>query len=77
VFFGPVVHEVNQKLPDLSLRERVVVVALVVPMVWIGLYPASFLRPMDRSVEDLLRSMVSRGANIELTAVPPSTGSGE
>ena len=82
VFFGPITHEVNPKLADPSLRERTVAVALVVPMVWIGLYPASFLRPMDRSIEDLLRGMISRGAAIELAEAPPSaalprTGSGE
>ena len=70
VFFGPVTLEVNLRLEDLSLREKVVAVALVVPMFWIGIYPASFLRPMDRSVEDLLRTMVKRGAQVELVELP-------
>ncbi len=38
--------------------------ALVVPMVWIGVYPAHFLRPMDRSVDALLQTMRQRGASI-------------
>jgi NADH-quinone oxidoreductase subunit M len=62
VFFGPVVHEVNRRLADLSPRERLVAAALAVPMIWIGVYPATFLRPMDRSVIDLLRTMDRRGA---------------
>jgi NADH-quinone oxidoreductase subunit M len=70
VFFGPVTLEANLRLEDLSLREKVVAVALVVPMFWIGIYPASFLRPMDRSVEDLLRTMVKRGAQVELVELP-------
>ena len=70
VFFGPVTLEVNLRLEDLSLREKVVAVALVIPMFWIGIYPASFLRPMDRSVEDLLRTMVKRGAQVELVELP-------
>ena len=66
VFFGPVVHEVNQKLLDLSLREKIVAVSLVLPMLWIGLYPSSFLRPMDQSVDGLLRAMEARGAQLAL-----------
>jgi NADH-quinone oxidoreductase subunit M len=64
VFFGPIVHEVNQKLSDLSLREKLVAVAISVPMIWIGVYPASFLRPMDRSVTELLRLLEERGADL-------------
>jgi NADH-quinone oxidoreductase subunit M len=69
VFFGPVVHEVNQKLLDLSLREKVVAIALVVPMLWIGLYPSSFLRPMDQSVLGLLRGMAARGADVAIEPI--------
>ena len=53
-------------LLDLSLREKVVGVALVIPMFWIGLYPATFLRPMDRSVTELLRTMEARGPGLAL-----------
>ncbi len=64
VFFGPLVHEANRKLLDLGLREKLVATAMVVPMIWIGIYPASFLRPMDRSVSALLRKMETRGADL-------------
>jgi NADH-quinone oxidoreductase subunit M len=64
VFFGPVVHDANAKLLDLDLREKVVAVALTIPMFWIGIYPASFLRPMDRTVTELLALMESRGADL-------------
>jgi NADH-quinone oxidoreductase subunit M len=62
VFFGPLVHEANRKLTDLNLRERAVALALVAPMLWIGLYPASFLRPMDGAVNELLATLERRGA---------------
>jgi NADH-quinone oxidoreductase subunit M len=65
VFFGEVVHEANQKLLDLSWREKIVAIAITVPMIWIGVYPATFLQPMDRSVTGLLRTMEERGADIE------------
>ncbi len=64
VFFGPVVHEINQRLSDLSLREKLVASALAIPMVWIGVYPASFLAPMNASVDQLLRTMEERGADV-------------
>ena len=64
VFFGPVVHDANAKLLDLDLREKIVAVALTIPMFWIGIHPASFLRPMDRTVTELLSLMESRGADL-------------
>lgn len=64
VFFGPVVHDVNRKLVDLGWRERVVALAVTVPMVWIGVYPAPFLASMDRSVTGLLRVLEEKGADI-------------
>jgi NADH-quinone oxidoreductase subunit M len=56
VFFGPVT-EANMRLLDLSMREKVVGVALVIPMFWIGLYPSTFLRPMDSTVTKLVARM--------------------
>jgi NADH-quinone oxidoreductase subunit M len=70
VFFGPIVHEVNSKLADLSLRERLVAASLIVPMLWIGLYPSTFLTPMTASVEALLGKMRTRGAVIEVLDPP-------
>ena len=68
VFFGPVHLEENQRLLDLSLREKVVAGALTIPMFWIGIYPASFLRPMDRSAHELLLLLEARGARIQREA---------
>ncbi len=73
VFFGPLVHDANRKLLDLGLREKLVATALVVPMVCIGIYPSSFLRPMDRSVSVLLRTMEARGADIAAYQGIPSS----
>ncbi len=65
MFFGPLVHEVNRRLEDLSLREVVVATALTVPMIWIGVYPLTFLRPLGQSVEQLMRTVEARGADLE------------
>jgi NADH-quinone oxidoreductase subunit M len=52
--FGPLDKEENQSLKDLNLREIAVLVPIVVMIVWIGIYPQTFLRKMDRSVEGFL-----------------------
>lgn len=62
--FGPLDKEENKSLKDLNLREIAVLVPIVVMIVWIGVYPQTFLRKMDRSVEGLL-------ARTEQVAAPP------
>jgi NADH-quinone oxidoreductase subunit M len=64
VFFGPLANPANQVLADLGLREKVVAVALVIPMIWIGVHPSTFTNPMDRAVTELLETMSRRGADI-------------
>jgi NADH-quinone oxidoreductase subunit M len=57
VFFGPVEEPENRSLIDLDWRERFVVLAVLVPIIWIGVYPNPFLRRLDASVSDLLHQM--------------------
>ncbi len=57
VFFGPVEEPENRSLMDLSFREMFVVIAVLIPIVWIGVYPSPFLRRLDASVGDLLHQM--------------------
>jgi NADH-quinone oxidoreductase subunit M len=65
IFFGPLVHESNRRLEDLSLREVAVATALVIPMIWIGVYPMTFLRPMAPSLERLMQGVEARGVSLE------------
>jgi NADH-quinone oxidoreductase subunit M len=64
LFFGPLANPANQTLSDLSAREALVAVALVIPMVWIGVHPSTFTNPMDRAVTELLETMSKRGADL-------------
>ncbi|HEY3128174.1 MAG TPA: NADH-quinone oxidoreductase subunit M [Acidobacteriota bacterium] len=48
VFFGNV-REANRSFADLKLREYAVLVPLLVMMIWMGMYSASFLRKLDVS----------------------------
>jgi NADH-quinone oxidoreductase subunit M len=54
VMTGPVTLEQNKLLKDLSVREIALLVALVVFIVWIGVYPRMFLDPIQASVANLL-----------------------
>jgi hypothetical protein len=44
-------------LLDLGLREKAVVLAFLIPIVWIGVYPNPFLTRLEASVGDLLHHM--------------------
>jgi len=60
VMFGPVDKEENRKLIDLNLRERVVLVAIVIPIIWIGVYPEPFLLRIQPSVSKLVQDVHRR-----------------
>jgi len=49
VMFGELTHADNRQLPDLNLREIVVLVPIVLVIVWIGMYPHSFLMRIEAS----------------------------
>jgi NADH-quinone oxidoreductase subunit M len=68
VFFGPLVHEANRVLRDLSAREKLVAVALVIPMVWIGVHPSTFTNPLDRAVTELIETLTKRVPDIAAEA---------
>jgi NADH-quinone oxidoreductase subunit M len=74
VVMGPVEHPENRSLIDLGLREKVVLCALAVPILWIGVQPAPFLRRIEPSVIELLYLVdQKRGAPAEGAepATPP------
>ncbi len=70
VLFGPVEVAENRGLIDLGGREKAVLVALLVPIFWIGVHPETFLKRIHPSVRETLRVMDVRMA---LTAEPPAT----
>jgi NADH-quinone oxidoreductase subunit M len=82
VFFGPITHAENRGLKDLDGREVAILSAIVVLVVWIGVYPAPFLALTSRSVEGLiahveagqLRARVAVGPQIRLMNYAPADG---
>jgi NADH-quinone oxidoreductase subunit M len=77
VFFGKITNPANEKLVDLSLREKTVLVPLVIMIFWIGFYPKPFFKLMEPSVKTVIaqvekgRSMyeASRKARLEQTSI--------
>lgn len=70
VFYGPPIE--SAALPDLSWREKAVVMALVVSLLWLGLFPQTVLntsRPPVKSIlESTAVSAASKSAELTLTA---------
>jgi NADH-quinone oxidoreductase subunit M len=60
VMFGPIENSENRGLIDLGLREKVVMLALVIPIIWIGVYPNPLLRRIEPSVIELIRQLEVR-----------------
>ncbi len=70
VMFGPVDKSANEALKgdDLTAREVAILVPIVVLIVWIGIYPQTFLRKMDTSVDAFLARTRNARAVVALQA---------
>jgi NADH-quinone oxidoreductase subunit M len=62
VIFGEVTHEENRRLPDLSLREWVILVPVLAFIVWIGVYPVAFTAKTEASVQALIIQVQTKAA---------------
>ncbi len=54
VVFGPITHEENNRLGDLTLRERLVFAPLLVLIFWMGVAPQPFLDRMQPALDRTL-----------------------
>ncbi len=84
VVFGPIVHEENRGLGDLTLRERLVFAPLLLLIFWMGFMPQPFLDRMqpalDRTLElthqraERSAALVERAPGIRLVSAPSGDG---
>jgi NADH-quinone oxidoreductase subunit M len=65
VMFGPVENAENRGLIDLGLREKIVMLAMLIPIIWIGVYPNPLLRRIEPSVIELIHQLEARRAVAE------------
>jgi len=62
VFFGECDKDENRKLLDLNGREKLIVVPLLIMIFWIGIYPQTFTKKIEPSVEKLVESVRANSA---------------
>jgi NADH-quinone oxidoreductase subunit M len=54
VIFGVITREDVRLMPDLHWREVVVFAPMIAVVLWMGVYPSSFMRPMQPSIANLI-----------------------
>ena len=67
---GPVGKAVKETISDLHPRELVIASALSIMILWIGLYPAPFLRTMNGSIQALV-DRLERGTVVPTESKQP------
>lgn len=72
VFHGPITKPENRNLPDLNPREKWLVLApVVIVMFSIGIYPRWLLKPMEQSVLTLAQKVkLTKTVNLNQTELP-------
>jgi len=74
VMFGPITHEENKKLKDLSLRELSVMTPLVFMVFFMGLNPNFFFEKMEPSVQKFISRTIKSEQNKTATVMLKDMG---
>ena len=74
--FGKVENPKNERLPDLTHREFATFAPLLILAVWMGLYPAPFLRRLDTSVQHIIARVSPQYTQNAAAAAPVPGGPG-
>ncbi len=72
VFLGENLNPKNGSLKDLSTREVFVLVPVVFLIVWIGVFPGTFLKLSGRSTQELVNAFRRATSGVSADAVPSS-----
>ena len=60
VFFGPINKEENKTLKDLNLREFIYLGVIIVFIVWVGVYPSTFLKKSEATINNLISQVQTK-----------------
>jgi NADH-quinone oxidoreductase subunit M len=55
VMHGPITNDKVKSFPDMSKREIGYLIPIIIMMFWMGVYPQTFLRKMDTSINHLIK----------------------
>jgi len=64
VMFGEITNPKNLGLSDLSPREILVLTPILVFVVWIGVYPNTFLRPMEPALKNFVQVVEKKRSTV-------------
>lgn len=64
VLLGPITKEENKTIPDLNFREIFASSLLLIFIIWIGVYPNTFLSKSEASVKKLIEHVETTKANL-------------
>ena len=64
VVFGDLVKDDVRAMPDLSKRELALLVPIAAAVLWMGVYPESFLAPMRGNVASIVAGNSQSGGSI-------------
>jgi NADH-quinone oxidoreductase subunit M len=59
IIFGTITRDDVRAMLDLNLREKLVFAPLVLLVLWMGVYPSSFLLPIETSVDHLVHQVTA------------------
>ena len=60
VMFGEVTKEENKRLKDLTLREIIVLIPIILFIIQIGVYPKPYLSRMEPTVKNLITEVIHK-----------------
>ncbi len=60
VMHGPITNEKIRSFKDLNKREMLFLIPILILMFWMGIFPKTFLRKMDASINELLNQIKRR-----------------
>jgi NADH-quinone oxidoreductase subunit M len=72
--FGKITKPENENLKDLNLREKLVLIPLIIAIFWIGIYPKPFFSRMEPSVKSLIESAQVKYEENQLLGENPYQG---
>ncbi|MFZ0391036.1 MAG: hypothetical protein WAN36_11315, partial [Calditrichia bacterium] len=74
VMFGPLTNDDNRSLTDISGREIATLMAIIVFIFWIGVYPKTFMDKTEATVVQLIEKVDKGKANLQKENRSPLLG---